>query len=97
MFTRNRIGIPCPTTPSSTLELGSYNGGVVTAETERVVHDGVDLHLARLVRNVVEVTFRIGMLVIDRRGHDVVFDGLDAGNGFHRTRRAEHVAGCALG
>ena len=73
------------------------DAGVVAAEAERVVDDGVHLHFARGVGHVIQITFGIGRLVIDGRRDDAVFDGQRADGHFHRARRAEHVAGRALG
>ena len=39
------------------------NAGVVAAEAEGVVHDGIDLHLARGVGHVIQIALRIGHLV----------------------------------
>jgi len=70
---------------------------VVTAEAEGVVDDGVHLHFARNVGHIIQITFRIGILKIDGRRDDPVLDCKGAGGHFDRARRAEHVAGRALG
>jgi hypothetical protein len=54
----------------------------VAADAEGVVHDGVDLRLARLVRDVVEVSFRVGLLEVDGGRDDFLLDGLDAEDEF---------------
>ena len=70
---------------------------VVAAEAEGVVDDGVHLHFARGVRNVIQIAFRVGILQIDGRRDDAVFDGQRANGHFHRARRSQHVPGRALG
>jgi hypothetical protein len=49
------------------LEAAQHEAGVVPAEAERVRDGDPDVGLARLVRNVVEVAFGIGCVVVDRR------------------------------
>jgi len=69
----------------------------VAAEAEGVVDDGVHLHFARGVRHVIQITFGIGILQVDGRRDETVFDGQRARGHFHRAGGAEHVAGRALG
>ena len=45
----------------------------MAAETKRVVDDNVHPHLAGLVRNVVEIALRIGVVEIDRGWRDIGF------------------------
>ena len=71
--------------------------GVVAAEAEGIAHGHVDAGLARLVRHVVEVAGRVGIVEIDRGRQDVVLDRLDAENELRRARRAEQVPGHRLG
>src|SRR5580692_9382399 len=72
------------------------DGGVMAAEPERVVQDGIDGHFAGRVRHIIQITFRIRMLVIDGGRHDVGLDGLRADRHLNRARRAQHVAGRTL-
>ncbi len=47
----------------STRKLLRRDAGVVAAEAEGVVEDGVHLHFARGVRDVIQIAFRVGDLV----------------------------------
>ena len=69
----------------------------MTAETERVIHDGVDLHWPRGIGDVIQIARRIGHLVIDRWWHDIHLYGLGAGYHFDRPGSPEHVARRAFG
>ena len=69
----------------------------MAAKTEGVVHDGVHGHFARGVRDVIQIALGVGILQIDGRRDDAVFDGQRARGHFHRARRAKHVAGRAFG
>jgi len=69
----------------------------VAAEAEGVVDDHVHRHFPRGVRHVIQVAFGIGILQVDGRGNDAVFDGQRARGHFHRAGGAEHVAGGAFG
>src|SRR3954452_20677746 len=72
------------------------NRGVVPAEAERVRGGDPDVRLARLVRDVVEVTVRIGVLVVDRRRQDAVLHGQGREDRLDRAGRAETVTRRAL-
>src|SRR5947207_1539791 len=70
---------------------------VVAAEPERVRDGDVQVrNVARLVRDIVEVTVRIGIVVVDRRRRLAVDDRLHGEHGLDRAGRAEAVAGRAL-
>ena len=56
------------------LDAAEQDAAVVAAEAHRVRERDVDLGLARLVRDVVEVALRIGDLVVDRRREHAVAD-----------------------
>jgi len=68
----------------------------VAAEAEGVVGDGVDLHFAGLVGNVVEVAVGVGGIVVDGLRHDVGLERLAADGHLHRAGGPEHVAGGAF-
>ena len=48
-----------------------HEAGIVAAESEGVVGDGVDLHFTCLVADAVEVAVGVGGLVVDGRRHGV--------------------------
>jgi len=73
------------------------DGRVMTAETEGVVDHCVDLHLPRRVGDIIQIAFRIGVLVIDGGRNNIGVNRLGADGHFHGARRAEHVAGGAFG
>ena len=68
----------------------------MAAEAEGVVGDGVDLHFAGLVGNVVEVAVGVGGIVVDGWRHDVGLERLAADGHLHRAGGPEHVAGGAF-
>ena len=68
----------------------------MAAEAEGVVGDGVDLHFAGLVGDVVEVAVGVGGLVVDGRRHGVGLERLAADGHLHRAGGPEHVAGGAF-
>ena len=78
---------------TSTFEFLSNETGVVAAEPEGVVGDGVDLHFARLVGNVVQVAVGVGGIVVDGWRHDVGLERLAADGHLHRAGGPEHMAG----
>src|SRR5688500_6836862 len=73
------------------------NRSVVPAEAEAVAHHRAQAALARAVRRVVEITRRVGRLVVDRRRADAVDNRLHAEDQLHAAARAEQVAYLALG
>src|SRR5438874_1164764 len=56
---------------------------VLAAEAEAVDEGGADFPVARLVGDVVEVTFGVAVVVVDGGWDDAVVDGLDGGEGGH--------------
>ena len=75
---------------------GEEHGCVGAAEGEVVRQGDVDRHLARHVRDVVEVARRVRVVVVDRRRRLAVDDRLDGEDGLDGARGAEAVAGRAL-
>ena len=67
------------------------------AEAKGVAHSGPDRNLARDVRNVVQVTVRIGVLVVDGGRHDSVLESAHAGYRLDSAPGTQHVAGHRLG
>src|SRR4029077_4219698 len=59
-------------------ELGRDERGIVAAEAEGIAHCEFDLRLARGVAYLGEIALRIGLLEMDGRRHDSVFDGQGA-------------------
>ena len=78
-----------------------YHAGVVSAEAESVAHGGAHGAALGLVEGEVEVVVDLGIevlgVVVDRRGDDVLVDGLDGENGLECSGGAEQVAGHGLG
>ena len=64
-------------TECSPLKLAEYQRGIVPAETERIGHGMVDLRLARLIWDVIQVTFGIGGLIVDRGRDHTLAHGQD--------------------
>ena len=56
--------------------------GIDAAESERIRQYHIDRRGAGLVRDVVEVALRIGMVQVDRGRQDAVMNGQDAEDGF---------------
>ena len=69
----------------------------MAAEAEGVVDDDVHRHFTRGIRHIVQITFGVGGLQVDRWRNNAVLDGERARGHFHRAGGAEHVAGCAFG
>src|ERR1700722_16088975 len=55
-------------------------GGVMAAETEGVAHRRIDAGFPGLVRHIIEVAGRIGVIEVDGGRQDVVLDRFDAEN-----------------
>src|SRR5574337_1589513 len=73
-------------------ESAKHQTGVNSSKSERVAEDVLDMSLAPLVGNVIEVTFLIGFIEVDGRGEIVVAEG-EHGNGrLDRARRPERMA-----
>jgi len=69
----------------------------MSAEAEGVVHDGVDLHLASLVRDVVEIAFRVLIFQVDCRGTMSCWMALTQKTSSVAPAAPSNVAGRALG
>src|ERR1022692_4051800 len=67
-------------------------GGVGAAETEGIVQRDADFLLARFVRHVIQIAFRIGILLVDGGRHDAVFDREHGKHRFNRAGRAERMS-----
>src|SRR5690606_35221376 len=76
---------------------GEEQRDVVTAEAERVVQGGRDLHLARLVGGHVQIESVVRVVQVDRGGHHAVADGEDGGDRLQRSGGAQQVSGHGLG
>ena len=57
----------------------------------------IDRYLACFVRHVVEIAYRIGRLVVDRRRNDAVLHDERADRGFEAAGSAEEMAGHRFG
>src|SRR5271156_2667968 len=68
------------------------NHGVQSSERKGIRKSGFNLLGARLVRNVVQVAFRIAFVVIRSRRQDSVMQSEHSGDSFERTCRTERMA-----
>src|SRR5262245_1320774 len=78
-------------------DLAERHDGIVPAEPERVRHGEPNIHLAGLVRDVVEVAVGVRGLVVDRGRHDAAVDGQHARRALDGSRSPEHVPRHRLG
>ena len=69
----------------------------MTAKAHYVRHGYVDRRAARLVWNVVQVAFRVGMVQVDGGRNDARLNSHDGDDGFNRARRAQCMPGHGLG
>src|ERR1039458_7403566 len=67
-------------------------GSVATAEAQGVAHRDVDAAVTGYIRNAIQIAFRIGKFIIDRRWNNVVAHGEAAGCQLDRAARALHVS-----
>lgn len=77
-------------TPTASLFLVPSNNqaGILSAEAERIAHCGVDFRLARGIRHIIQIAFRIGFCQVQGRRKNAFLDGFDAGNGFGQAAGA---------
>src|SRR6476661_1970562 len=78
-------------TPESLPVLSHGKRHVVAAEAEAVAQGYLDVALRRLVRRVVEVTFRVRVLIIDRWRNHAITDHERADEEFQRAGGPKHV------
>ena len=67
-------------TPIASLFLVPSNNqaGILSTEAERIAHCGVDFRLARGIRHIIQIAFRIGLCQV-QGGRQIAFlDGFDA-------------------
>ena len=69
----------------------------MAAEAEGVIGDGVDLHFAGLVGDIVEVALGVGCFIIDGWRHSIGLERLAADGHLHPAGGPQHVAGRPLG
>src|SRR5687767_1644433 len=68
-----------------------YQRGVITAKRIRVVHGNLDMVLAGLIRDVIQITIRIRFIKVHRWGNEIVEESqractrLDSGCRAHRV------------
>src|SRR5581483_3765558 len=72
-------------------------GRVVAAEPERVRDGHLDVLLPCLVRHVVQIALRVGVVEVDGRRDQPAVEGHHAGGGLDGARRAEQVPVHRLG
>ncbi|BBG30723.1 uncharacterized protein with a C-terminal OMP [Zymobacter palmae] len=75
--------------PSS--DLAEDQRTVGTAETERVAHGVVDLHLARRVRHVIQTAVFARIVEVDSRRSNLITDSQNAKGRFHGTGSTQQV------
>src|SRR3984893_9942352 len=73
-------------------ELLEEQGCVVPAEAEGVRQRQLDVQLARPLRDVVEITLRVGVLQVDGRRRDAFLDGLHRDHRLNRSGGAQQMA-----
>src|SRR5438132_1818162 len=76
---------------SSLLEASENECRVRTAEAETVRERVLHKRLARFVRHIIQVAFRVGSVVVNRRGQFPPVDGERGEDGFYSARRAEQM------
>src|SRR2546423_15264647 len=69
----------------------------MTAEAKGIINDGFYLLLTGSVGHVIEVTFRIGHLIIYSGRDGIGLDGFGANGHLDGAGGAEHVAGSSFG
>src|SRR6185312_14761776 len=60
--------------------------------TQRIIH----LHGTRLVRHIIEIAARIGILVVNRRGRDLLLQGANDDAGLESASATQKMAGHGL-
>src|SRR5438132_87110 len=76
---------------SSLLEASENECRVRTAEAETVRERVLHKRLARFVRHIIQVAFRVESVVINCRGQFPAVDGEHGEDGFYSARRAEQM------
>src|ERR1700683_4051968 len=87
-----REPIPAPLSRRSKGECG---GGA--AKTKRIIQRDANFLFPRFVRHVIEIAFRIGMLLVDGGRQDSALDSEHAESRFDRPRRAARLCGPRFG
>src|SRR5216110_419198 len=75
------------------LKLLCRDARVVAAEAKGIAYYGGHFRLARRVLDIIQVTLRVGYLVVDRRREHVRFERFGADGHLHGSSSSEHVAG----
>src|SRR4051812_48757487 len=83
--------------PTESVVAAERGRSVGAAEAERVGERDLDLHVARGVRDVVEVAGRVRGEDVDGRRRDLVVDRERGDDGFNSAGSAQQVAMHALG
>src|SRR5437016_8268806 len=78
-------------------KLFHHQGGVVSAETKRVVQSYTHLFLPRSVGGEIEITFFIGVIEIDRRRDHPIAYGQGADRHLDRACSTQQMAGHRFG
>ena len=64
---------------------------VLSAKSKAVAEDRLQSQLPRLSRDVIQIAFRIRILIIDSRRDDAILQRFDAYDRFGRTGRADQM------
>ncbi len=64
----------------------------MAAKTKRVGHDDVQLRVAGMIRNIIQIAFRILIFQIDRRRDFLMFERQSANDRFDAANRAQQMA-----
>ena len=81
----------------SPLEASENECRVRTAKAETVRERVLHKRLARFVRHIIQVSFRVGGVVVNRRRQFPPVDGEHGEDGFHAARRTEQMTRHRLG
>src|SRR3989338_9204432 len=68
-----------------TLKLSEHQGNIMTTKTERIRCGNANLVLAGLVRNIVQITFWIRVLIINRGRNNIIRKRKSCENCFDRA------------
>ena len=83
--------------PWLSLPFAEHEAGIVPAKAQTVAERVFHLHGAAGVGNVIQVAFRVGLLVVDGGRRKLVAQRQRGEHGFHAACTAQQVAGHALG
>ena len=69
---------------------------ILSAKTEGLAHDCIDLRFARLIRYIVQIQRRIRVIQVHCHRQGIFFDGLNAGDQLCTTGRPDQMTELAF-